>query len=365
MNRRDFSVGIASLGMLALGSEVNAQGRRVFRCGNPNNVLDAQQAFLTCGRHPKLRYFEQEGVDLEYVNMSSIVQAMLAISTNQADTGSLAPALFLPAVAKEPALGLIAAYNWLPRNANVIIVNADSPIRTIADTVGKRIGIRSQGDGGITQLQLMYSEIGAPTGDINFVPVGDVGLAAGALKSNKVDAFVTFDTVGGRIEALGFPVRYLPLPPRYARTGSGWFGFRKSDLKDNKKQVAAFCRAAAKSTLFAYTNLTQAIHIHWQLYPDSKPKGKSEDEARKEIETILGQRKNNWIRWPDDTEQRMGASTAAEWKGMIETTARSTNNPQLAQQVGDVGNIFTNELVDEINAFDRAAVIKQAQELRV
>ena len=60
----------------------------------------------------------------------------------------------------------------------------------------------------------------------------------------------------------------------------------------------------------------------------------------------------------------MGASTAAEWKGMIETTAKSTNNPLLAQQVGDVANIFTNELVDEINAFYRAAVIRQAQELR-
>jgi NitT/TauT family transport system substrate-binding protein len=368
MNRRDFGFGLssmASLGLLSLSPGVDAQGRRVFRAGNPNAVLDAQQAFLTCGRHPKLGYFEAEGVDLAYVNMSSIVQAMLSIATNQADTGSLAPALFLPAVAKEPGLGLIAAYNWLPRNANVIIVNADSPIKSVKDTVGKRIGIRNQGDGGIVQLQLMYGELGLPTTDINFVPVGDVGLAANALKENKVDAFVTFDTVGGRIEALGFPVRYLPLPPKYARLGSGWFGFRKSDLKDNRKQVVAFCRAAAKSTLFAYTNLAQAINIHWQLYPDSRPKGKSEDESRKEIEIILSQRKNNWIRWPDDPDQRFGASTTAEWRSMIDITAKSTNNPQLPQQIGDPANVFTNELVDEINTFDRAAVVRQAQEFRL
>ncbi|MBT2303636.1 ABC transporter substrate-binding protein [Variovorax paradoxus] len=365
VNRREFALGAASLGLFTLAPGANAQGKRVFRAANPNAVLDAQQAFLTCGRHPKLGYFEAEGVDLEYVNMSSIVQAMMSIATNQADTGSLAPALYLPAIAKERSLGLIAAYNWLPRNANIVVVNADSPIKSIKDTVGKRIGIRNQGDGGIVQLQLMYSELGLPTTDINFVPVGDVGLAATALKDGRVDAFVTFDTVGGRIEALGFALRYLPLPPQYARLGSGWFGFRKSDIKEHRAQVVSFCRAAAKSTLFAYTNLSQAISIHWALYPDSRPKSKSEDESRREIETILSQRRNNWIRWPDDVDQRFGASTAAEWKSMIEITAKSTNTPQLPQQIGDVSNVFTNELVDEINRFDRNAVIRQAREFRL
>jgi NitT/TauT family transport system substrate-binding protein len=365
INRRDFSLAAASLGLVSMSSYGNAQGKRVFRAANPNAVLDAQQAFATCGRHPRLGYFAAEGVDLEYVNMSSIVQAMMSIATNQADTGSLAPALFLPAVAKEPGLGLVAAYKWLPRNANVVVVNADSPIKTVRDTVGKRIGIRNQGDGGVTQLQLMYGELGLPTADINFVPVGDVGVAATALKENKVDAYVTFDTVGGRMEALGFPVRYLPLPPNYARLGSGWFGFRKKDIQDNRKQVAAFCRAMAKSTLFAHTNLGQALNIHWVLYPDSKPAGKSLDESRKEIEIILGQRKNNWIRWPDDPDQRWGASTADEWKALIDITAKSTNNPQLAQQIGNVANVFSNDLVDEINNFDKAAVIKQAREFKL
>lgn len=365
MDRRHFGLAAASLGMLSLSPGVNAQGRRVFRGANPNAVLDAQQAFLTCGRHPRLGYFEAEGIDLEFINMSSITQAMMAIATKQADLGSLAPALFLPALAKEPGLGLVAAYNWLPRNANTVIVMANSPIRTIADTVGKRIGIRNQGDGGIAQLQLMYSELGLPTADINFVAVGDVGVAGTALKENKVDAYVTFDTVGGRMEALGFPIRYLPLPAQYARLGSGWFGFRRSDIKDNRKQVAGFCRAAAKSTLFAHTNLAQAINIHWALYPDSRSKSKTDDESRKEIETILRQRKENWIRWPDDPEQRFGASTLVEWKSMIDVTARSTNNPQLPQQLGDTQNVFTNELIEEANRFDREAVIRQAREFRL
>jgi len=165
--RRDFMVGMGALGAVVASGNAKAQGKRVFRAANPNAVLDAQQAFATCGRHPRLNYYEMEGVDIEYVNMNSIVQAMLSVATGEADTASIAPALFLPAVAKQPALGIIAAYNWLPRNANVVVVKPESPVKSIAELVGKRIGIRNQGDGGIMQLKLMYRELGLPASDID------------------------------------------------------------------------------------------------------------------------------------------------------------------------------------------------------
>jgi NitT/TauT family transport system substrate-binding protein len=365
ISRRDFALAVGAASVLGARGTAQAQTKRVFRAANPNNVLDAQQAFATCGRHPRLRYYEMENVDLEYVNMSSIVQAMLSVSTGQSDTASLAPALFLPAVAKEPNLGIIAAYNWLPRNANVVVVRPDSPIKTISDLVGKKIGIRNQGDGGIAQLGLMFTELGLPTSDINFIAVGDSGVAGTALANSTVDAFVTFDAQAGRIEAVGFPLRYLPLPPAYGRLSSGWFGFRKKDIKEDRKNVVGFCRAIAKSTLFAYTNLPQALNIHWALYPDSKSRSKSDEESRKEIEIILSQRKNNWIRRSDDSDQRWGASSLEEWKSFIAIAAKSTNNPQLPQQVGDPSNVFTNELVDEINNFDKAAIVKQAREFKL
>jgi NitT/TauT family transport system substrate-binding protein len=365
INRRDLCLWLGALGVAIPSGAGNAQGKRIFRAANPNAVLDAQQAFATCGRHPRLNYYEMEGVDISYVNMNSITQVLLSVATGEADTGSIAPALFLPAVAKQPSLGIVAAYNWLPRNANVVVVPADSPIKSIADLVGKRIGIRNQGDGGIIQLKLMYRELGLDTANIDFVAVGDSGVAGTALSQNKVDAIVTFDTAAGRIEAIGFPLRYLPLPPVYSKLSSGWFGFRKKDLKEDRKNVIGFCRAVAKSTLFAHANLAQAIGIHWMLYPDSKPKSKSDDESRKEIEIIMKQRKDNWIRRPDDPDQRWGASSLEEWKLMIAIAAESSNNPQLPQQVGDPASLFTNELVDEINDFDKAAILRQAAEFQL
>ena len=364
INRRGFGLGAMSLG-LVWSAGVNAQGKKVFRAANSVGIVDAQQCFITCGKHPKLRYYDIEGVDLDFVNMSSVNQAMVGVATGQADFGSLAPGVYLPALAKEPNLGVIAAYKWLPRNANCVVVKPDSPIKSVAQLAGKRVGIRNLGDGGIFAVQTMMAELGVPSDKVEFIPVGDTGVAGTALAQNKVEAIATYDTAAARIEAVGFPLRYLPLPPNYAKVGAGWMGIRKKDLKTERKHLVGFFRALAKSTLFAHTNLAEAIDIHWALYPETKAKGKPDAESRKEIETILKDRKNNWIRRPDDPDQRWGASTLDEWKTLIDITARSTNNPQLAQQLGDPTAVYTNDLIGEINDFDKAAVIRQAKEFKL
>jgi NitT/TauT family transport system substrate-binding protein len=365
IHRRNFILALGAMTMVSMSGIARADGRRVFRAANSVGVVDAQQAFITCGRHPRLKYFEMEGVDLDFVNMSSVNQAMVSIATSQADFGSLAPGLFLPALAKEPQLGIIAAYNWLPRNANVVVVKPDSPIQAVRELAGKRIGIRNQGDGGIAALQTMFIELGLKTDDIQFIAVGDAGVAGNALAQNNVDAIVSYDTAAARIEAVGIPLRYLPLTPQYAKVSSGWWGLRKSDLKQDRKAVVGFLRASAKSTLFAHTNLPQAINLHWALYPESKSKTKSDEESRKEIELILARRKDNWMRRPEDPDQRFGASSPAEWKTVIDIAARTSENPQLPQQLGEAGNVYTNELIDEVNDFDKAAVIRQANEFQL
>ena len=48
-------------------------------------------------------------------------------------------------------------------------------------------------------------------------------------------------------------------------------------------------------------------------------------------EIVLNQRRNNWIRWPDDPDQRWGASNPAEWKMLVDVTAKAANMPQLPQ----------------------------------
>ncbi|MDQ7956362.1 MAG: ABC transporter substrate-binding protein [Pseudomonadota bacterium] len=364
LNRRDFGFGLGALG-LAAGLPALAQNVRVMRLANTAAVNDPQQCFVTAGQHPRLNFYKPNGVDPEYVNMSSMTQALQSLRAGHVEFGPAVPGLLLPAMAKDPSLDLVSVYKWLPRNANVIVVKPDSPIRSAADLAGKRIGVRSQGDTGVVLTRTMLAELGLKDDKCEYIAIGDGAPAGAAIDNDRVDAMVAFDTATARIELVGTKLRYVPLTPKFAQLGSGWLCVPRKLLKEDRKAVVALFQGIAKSTIFSNANLDAAIDLHWAVYPESKPKGRSLDEARKELNFILKDRKNSWMRRPDDPDQRMGASSLAEWKSNIEIAAESSKNPKLADELGDPNRLFTNELIDDINAFDKQAVIDMARSFKL
>lgn len=364
LNRRDFGLGLGGLG-LAAGLPALAQNVRVMRLANTAAVNDPQQCFVTAGQHPRLNFYKPNGVDPEYVNMSSMTQALQSLRAGHVEFGPAVPGLLLPAMAKDPSLDLVSVYKWLPRNANVIVVKPDSPIKSAADLAGKRIGVRSQGDTGIVLTRTMLAELGLKDDKCEYIAIGDGAPAGAAVDNDRVDAMVAFDTATARIELVGTKLRYVPLTPKFAQLGSGWLCVPRKLLKEDRKAVVALFQGIAKSTIFSNANLDAAIDLHWAVYPESKPKGRSLDEARKELNFILKDRKNSWMRRPDDPDQRMGASSLAEWKSNIEIAAESSKNPKLADELGDPNRLFTNELIDDINAFDKQAVIDMARSFKL
>jgi len=328
--RRDFGLGLGALGLTGLAVPALAQTMRVMKVANTAAVNDPQQCFVTAGQHPKLNYYKPGGVDVEYVNMSSMVQAMQSLRSGHVDFGPAVPGILLPALAKDPTLDLVSVYKWLPRNANVIVVKPGSPIKSTADLARKRIGVRNQGDPGIVVTKTMLAELGLKDDGTEYIAIGDGAPAGAAIDNDRVDAMVTFDTAAARIELVGTKLRYVPLTPKFAQVGSGWICVPRKMVKDERKALVALFRGIAKSTLFAHSNLDAAIDLHWAVYPESRPKGRSEDEARKELAFILKDRKESWMRRPDDPDQRMGAMTLAEWKVNINMAAESSKDPKLA-----------------------------------
>jgi NitT/TauT family transport system substrate-binding protein len=365
LNRRQIAMALGALGLTA-GLPARAQQQiRIMKLANTAVVNDPQQCFCTAGQHPRLDFYKPHGVDVEYVNMSSIVQAMQSLRAGQVDFGPAVPGLLLPAMAKDPGLDLVSVYEWLPRNANVILVKPDSPIKTAADLAGKRIGVRNQGDPGIVIAKFMLAELGLKDDGIEYIGIGDGALAGTAIDTGRVDAMVTFDTAAARIELVSGSLRYVPITPKLARSGSGWLCVPRKLLKEERPALVAVFQGLAKSTLFSNANLDAGIDLHWAVYPESRPKGRSEAEARKELAFILKDRKNNWMRRPDDPDQRMGAMSLAEWQSNIAMTAETSKNPQLAAELGDPNRLFSNELIDEINAFDKQSVIQMAKEFKL
>eukprot|EP00456_Euglypha_rotunda_P034549 TRINITY_DN26646_c0_g1_i1.p2 TRINITY_DN26646_c0_g1~~TRINITY_DN26646_c0_g1_i1.p2 ORF type:complete len:102 (+),score=28.77 TRINITY_DN26646_c0_g1_i1:178-483(+) len=76
--RRDFGLGLGALGMMG-SLPALAQKLRVMKVANTAGVNDPQQCFVTSGQHPRLNFYKPEGVDVEYVNMSSMTQALQSL----------------------------------------------------------------------------------------------------------------------------------------------------------------------------------------------------------------------------------------------------------------------------------------------
>lgn len=367
LTRRDFGTGLGALGALGLTASLPAlaQGVRVMRLANTAAVNDPQQCFVTAGQHPRLNFYKPNGVDPEYVNMSSMTQALQSLRAGHVEFGPAVPGILLPAMAKDPSLDLVSVYKWLPGNANTVAVKPGSPIRSVADLAGKRIGVRNQGDSGVVITKTMLAELGLKEDKCEYIAIGDGAPAGAAIANDRVDAMVAFDTATARIELVGTPLRYVPLTPKFAQLGSGWLCVPRKLLKEERKAVVALFQGIAKSTLFSHANLDAAIDLHWATYPESRPKGRSTEEARKELNFILKDRKNSWMRRADDPDPRMGASSLAEWRTNIEMAAESSKNAKLAQELGDPNRLFTNELIDDINAFDKQAVIQMAMDFKL
>ena len=114
----------------------------------------------------------------------------------------------------------------------------------------------------------------------------------------------------------------------------------------------------AKSTIFAHTNPEAAIRMLWEDYPESKPKGKSEDEAMKDALAVIKLRRRIWLAQDYQSDKRLGAMRKEEWEATAEYLG-------LKDKVGDVTAFFTQEMTADINAFDAAAIETKAKSIKL
>jgi NitT/TauT family transport system substrate-binding protein len=361
LTRRDFG---RAVGATALATGLRPMAARaevpVMHFGNAAGINDAQLSFITVGKHPKLNYYGVEGVDADVVNMSSGAQTLQALSTDRVEFATLSPVNYLPLYAKTPSLNIVCAYVFIQQNHLLVGVKPDSSIQTIADLKGKTIGIRNPGDTGYLGLQSMFREIGIDPGrDVEWLSVGGGGPAGQALSGGRIEAIAIWDAELARVELAGFKLRYLPNTPGAQHLFGTTFGVSRSGLAANRQKYVGVFRGIAKSTVFAAANPEMAIRIHWQLYPESKPKGKSEEEALREALFVINVRKDKWFAGPWQADKRMGASSLEVWQEQVRFIG--LQDKEVPEHIKDAAPLFTNDLIDEVNQFDRGAVERAAK----
>ena len=110
IDRRQLGLSAAGLVLAAAlpARKARAELPMLLRIANAAGINDPQQIFCTAGRHPRLGFYQAEGVDFELVNVANPSQGMQSVATGETTLASLSPGIFLPVVARDPSFPVIA-----------------------------------------------------------------------------------------------------------------------------------------------------------------------------------------------------------------------------------------------------------------
>lgn len=247
-------------------------------------------------------------------------------------------------------------YTAYQGNIYGIAVPKDSPIRSIKDLKGKRIGVASMGSGGVPVARGLLAMNGLdPEKDAQLVVVGEAAQAAALVRSNQVAALSLYDTQYALIDEAGVPLRMLDAGPVAKFPSNGFFALEET-LKRDRGQALALVKGYAMGTVFAMANPEAAVKILYEVYPQTRPTGKSDEQAlRDDVRTLLA-RAEHWKleaggvkRWGESSVKDFDAyeDFLLKWK-VIEAKVPATD-------------LVTNEMIDEVNRFDPAQIAAQAK----
>jgi len=306
-------------------------------------IIDSQVSMWTAAE--ALGYYKEDGLSVDFSAVRGTAAAIQTLLSGQAQFAVInAASLLLPA-SRGQDVGVLGVYNWMRKNHVRFAVKPDSPIVELAQLRGKTIGVTTLADtgsqAGIPALKLVGLD---PEKDVTRIVVGYGGSAATALTGGSVDALAIWDVEFGRMENLGFKFRYLPIPPRIVNIFGATLAAQRDFARQDPQAVLGVGRGTAKGFLFAFNNPEAAIRLHWRLYPETKPKGKTEEEALREQLSLVNLRLPLY-KFEDLADRRWGAYTREEWQ----TWARILG---VEDKVKDLGALYTNAAVDEINRFD-------------
>ena len=339
----------ASLAVAASSATAQVQTVRMGWCAK--TVSSAAAPFAIAS---KMGWFEKDGIKVDLVPLPGSTDCVKLVATKelQASLPSIEPlAIIRPQ-------GVKAKFFYTAYQANIygIAVPADSPVKSITDLKGKKIGVTSMASAGVIVARALAKAAGMnPDSDITILVAGEAAQTAALLGSKQIDALSQFDTQYALTSNAGAKLRMLE-HPEIKKFPSNGFVALEDYLKNNRKEAVALARGYAKGTVFAIANPEAAIRILWEMYPQTKATGKDEPTALRDDLITLEARAKNWRyeqvdgkRWGDNVVKNY--QDYADWllaQGIIKTKT-------------DANDLVTNDLLDEAINFDEKALIAEAK----
>ena len=350
--KRSVILAVAILGSLAATATPARAELRTVRVGWCAKTVSSAAAPFAIAQ--KLGWFEKAGIKVELVPLPGSTDCVKLVATK--DVQVSLPSVEPLAIIRPQGVKAKFFYTAYQGNIYGIAVPADSPVKTMADLKGKRIGVTSMASAGVIVARALAKQAGLdPDKDISIVVAGESAQTAALLRGKQVDALSQFDTQYALAGNAGAKLRMLD-HPEIRKFPSNGFVALEDYLKTNRADAVALARGYAMGTVFAIANPEAAIRILWEVFPQTRALGKDEATALKDDLVTLEARAKNWRYEPVDGKR---------WGDNVEKNYQAYLDWLFAQNVlkikVELKDLITNELLDDVNKFSPADVTKEAK----
>jgi NitT/TauT family transport system substrate-binding protein len=352
INRRNVVLGIGAAGALTLGMPGDSMAQQIRKVRMAFGIKSVNPIIINILIGEALGYYKEEGLSFTPAALGTNSNAQIALDKNDTEFAVGTPSFQLPLYAKNQLPPIVNYYEYTYPYKWDVTVSPDSPIKSYADLKGKKIGVSDLGTTDYPVTRAVLQNLGIdPDKDVQWVAVG-AGVSAGvALQRKVIDALAYFDTGFGQIEAAGIPMRFLDRPKDIPLIGGLFISARADFLKANRKTAVGFARAVNKSSEFLMANPEAGARAFLKLYPETAPRGASEADAVKSI--LFAARRRIPLYRPPYENTKMGFIRESEL--LLDAKFLGLDS------IKDVKPLYTNDLIDEINDYDRAKVIAEAK----
>ncbi|MBI3507939.1 MAG: ABC transporter substrate-binding protein [Proteobacteria bacterium] len=325
---------------------------RKIRFGVGLRALNA--TVINCVIGEALGYNAAEGftIDVQALGTNSNVQ--VATDRGAVDIGIGVPSTMLPLLAKNEWQGAKFFYQYTYPYKWDVAVLPSAAMREYGELKGKKIGVSDFGATEFPVTKNVLRSLGLdPEKDVSWVSVGNGTQAGIALQRGAIDALAYFDTGFGQIEAAGIEMKYLARPKSLPMIGGQFLMAMPAMFEKDAALLAGFGRSVCKASQFLIANPTAGAKAFLKMYPETAPRGSSEEDAVKAILQSISRRITLYS--PPYANTKMGAMREDEFRTEAEMNSLT---------IRDYSSVFTNALIGRINDFDAERVKSEAASYR-
>jgi NitT/TauT family transport system substrate-binding protein len=338
---------------LTLGCSQAATALEKVRILIPVRVID--EAFSPFVVAKEKGFFEAEGYDVTLLAVGGSNESALQLAAGNAEVGAASPGEAIVGI-QSGQLKIRYYYDLYYSNICSVAVLPESPIKALVDLKDKKLGVQSMGSAGTTFAKAFVKEAGLdPAKDISFLPIGLGAQAITSVRQKMVDGVIFWDAALAKLAYSGLKLREVPAPEVLKTLPDVGLLARNDTIDKNPTMLIGIARSVAKGYDFSMANPEAAVLITWKAYPEARSKNPDAAEALKEGIAVNQGRLAIW------NSPRIGAKhglfVEADWQRLLQFLKDQGAMPEMPP----ADKVFTNQLIDKINDYDRANVIIEAK----